>query len=362
MRTTIQKSLKDLSGYIEPVIGLVRPAFRWEGISARIHDIRIENNDFFTIEIKPRTLSHFRFKPGQHISLKVEIDGRAYERMFSISSAIQRLKSESIIELSIKRIPGGKVTNWLAQHLKPGMPVKISPATGNFTLGKSQESSCNVFIACGSGITPILSILESIPETSLPTQFLLYSVSHKNSAPFIKRLHTLAKNGLNLRILESSTEGRLNNAILQAWLNTTQVENVFSCGPGGLPETVEDLFEARCRSLELHPPRFFFESFGVKKISASDQYLITFTNGKGKEVVAPQGEGTLLDNAETHGLNPIYGCRAGICHQCVTRKTSGRVRNLLTNEISESGIQDIQLCICIAESDVELEINERTAQ
>lgn len=362
MRNTLQKPFKTLSGYIEPIIGLIRPEFRWEGINARIHDIRVETDDFFTLAIKPVSPTKFRFEPGQHISLKVEIDGRAYERVFSISSSLIKFKSESVIELSIKRIVGGKVTNWLADHLKPGMSVKIGPALGNFTLDSKSASLCNAFIACGSGITPILSILESIPETSLSTQFLLFSISHRKSAPFIERLQVLAKNGLNLRILETSTEGRLNNVTLQAWLNNTQVENVYSCGPGGLPEQVKELFEARCQSLNIVPPQFHSESFGVRSTSPSNQHRVTFINGKGKEVNALQGEGTLLDNAEKQGLKPIYGCRAGICHQCITRKTSGRVRNLLTNEVSESGIQDIQLCICIAESDVALEINERTVQ
>jgi ferredoxin-NADP reductase len=362
MRNTLQKSYKHLSEYIEPVIGLIRPEFRWEGINAKVHGIRVETEDFFTVAIKPNSLSRFKFEPGQHISLKVEINGRAYERVFSISSSLNKLKIESLIELSIKRITGGKVTNWLADHLKPGMPVIISPAMGSFTLDRKIASSCNAFIACGSGITPILSILESLPETSLPTQFLLFSVSHIDSAPFIERLRLLAKNGLNLRILESSTEGRLNNVTLQTWLNNTQIENVYSCGPCGLPEHVKELFEARCQSLSTEPPQFHFESFGVRSTKPSDVHRITFTDGKGREINALQGEGTLLDNAEAQGLNPIYGCRAGICHQCITRKTNGRVRNLLTNEVSESGIQDIQLCICIAESDVELEINERTIQ
>lgn len=63
---------------------------------------------------------------------------------------------------------------------------------------------------------------------------------------------------------------------------------------------------------------------------------------------------TLLESAETAGLTPKFGCRAGLCRTCLCQKRSGRVRNLVTGLVSTQPDEWVQLCISVAESDLEL--------
>ena len=362
MLNSIQKTAKSLSNYLEPVIGLMSREHRSSGIKAKVKGLREEGAGIYTLTLKPNALVPFSFEPGQHIPIQVEINGRSYTRTFSISSSIIQWKKDSTIELSIKRVPQGLVTNWLPHQIEKELILRIGAAQGAFVLQPEQRQANNAFIACGSGVTPILSILESLPETHLASQHLLYSISHKEQAAFTDRLHSLANKGLNLLILESSTQGRIKSSTLESWLDTTEIDNVYACGPSGLSELALELFKTRSELLKQKSPELFTESFGFKNASANSDMTLSFNGRSGSTITAKQADGTLLENAEKLGLNPVYGCRAGICHQCIAKKTSGRVKNLLTNQVSDAGKEDIQLCICVAETNVELTINERTVQ
>lgn len=362
MLNNIQRTAKSLSNYLEPVIGLIAPDYRTSGIKTRIIGIQEEGTGMFTLTLKPSSLASFSYQPGQHIPIQIEINGRVYQRTFSISSAWRQWKKSSTIEISIKRAPQGLVTNWIPNNLKKGHIVRIGEAQGAFVLSPKQRRQTNAFVACGSGLTPILSILESLSDAQLSSQHLLYSVSHESEAPFKNRLQTLAKKGLNLLILESSSQGRIKNDTLEAWLSEIQIESAYACGPSGLSQHIHDLFIERSQRLGHATPKFFTESFGFANASASSDVTLSFKDANGRLIISKQKNGTLLENAEKTGLNPVYGCRAGICHQCIAQKKSGRVRNLKTNQISDAGKEDIQLCICVAETDLELTINERTVQ
>jgi ferredoxin len=71
---------------------------------------------------------------------------------------------------------------------------------------------------------------------------------------------------------------------------------------------------------------------------------------------APIADGTLLEQAESAGLSPEFGCRMGICHTCTCRKSAGAVRNILTGEVSDEEDEHIQLCVSVPAGDVALDI------
>jgi hypothetical protein len=60
--------------------------------------------------------------------------------------------------------------------------------------------------------------------------------------------------------------------------------------------------------------------------------------------------------AESEGLKPISGCRTGVCHQCICKKKQGRVFNIKTKKYSDSGSEEIQLCLSVPVGHVELEL------
>ena len=93
----------------------------------------------------------------------------------------------------------------------------------------------------------------------------------------------------------------------------------------------------------------------IKLDNASDT-LVAFKRSAINADVAAQPAQTLLDVAEQAGLKPVSGCRIGVCHQCICKKESGVVFNTKTGTYSDTGSEDIQLCISVAASDLILDL------
>jgi ferredoxin len=93
-------------------------------------------------------------------------------------------------------------------------------------------------------------------------------------------------------------------------------------------------------------PRLRTEFFKVSTTTAIDgdsaDGEIAF-NRAGR--TAPNSGASLLEQAEAMGLTPEYGCRMGICFSCVSRKTEGTVRNVLTGEESSLPDEDVRICV-----------------
>jgi ferredoxin len=68
----------------------------------------------------------------------------------------------------------------------------------------------------------------------------------------------------------------------------------------------------------------------------------------------PSDGRSLLEQAEQAGLRPPCGCRMGICRICTCRKTTGRVRNVLSGELSSTQDEDVQICVSAPVGDVEI--------
>ncbi len=351
------REIQDIALFMEPIIQTIMPDF-WLGHHAfKVTLVHRDKGGVTTYRLKPcNTLRQFHFTPGQHACLAVEIDGRRLERTFSISSSLQALKREGYLELSIKTQDGGQVTPWLLENIKPGGKVHLKNIEGSFTFHPSNENQ--LFLAAGSGLTPILSILESTKARELNKLSLLYYVHEKRDAPFLKRLEILQRKGLSLSIIETGRSGRISKKQLDQYLNLSNIGKAYICGPAGFIASSQEILKETLSADNIHYEFFGLSSPTSKETSA---HLLDVSNEAGKHTQITCSGATLLDELENKGLKPLFGCRAGICHQCTAQKLSGRVQNILTNEISENGPEQIQLCLCKAVSDTSLIIKEREA-
>ena len=91
---TLSSSIK---AYVEPVVQLGMPSYKANQLSAKVVGFKEEGDNIFTVKLRPRRRSKFIFKPGQHLNILVEIDGKTLKRTFSISSPLAALKKEGII-------------------------------------------------------------------------------------------------------------------------------------------------------------------------------------------------------------------------------------------------------------------------
>ena len=97
-------------------------------ISLLCHDRIQETHDTVTFKFKAPAID---YKPGQYITLKVKIDGMVYRRAYTLSSSPSRPAHWSI---TVKRVQGGRVSNYLLDNLQPGMPLQATGPRGQFNL------------------------------------------------------------------------------------------------------------------------------------------------------------------------------------------------------------------------------------
>jgi ferredoxin len=128
----------------------------------------------------------------------------------------------------------------------------------------------------------------------------------------------------------------------------------FVCGPEALSRAATRLWRSHSLEGRLHIERFMLRPQPPPVRGASADYRLVFAKSR------REGEGrtgvSLLEQAESAGLTPPYGCRMGICHTCACRKVSGTVRNILTGEASGTGDEEIRLCVSTPLSDVTLDL------
>lgn len=145
-----------------------------------IENIKLETPDTITIWFKiPDSIQEaFTFIPGQYLTIKVNIDGEEYRRAYSICSPLNAKN----IAVSIKRLAGGLVSTYIHSNWKAGDFVDIGEPQGMFTLSlANSKRRSHYFIAAGSGITPVFSMLQTLlEEEPLSACYLLYGSRDEN--------------------------------------------------------------------------------------------------------------------------------------------------------------------------------------
>jgi ferredoxin-NADP reductase len=116
--------------------------------------VRSETHDVKSFLFRTLTPHVFRYRPGQFITLELEIDGEAINRCYTLSSPPTR---PDTISITVKRVPGGKVSNWLHDNLKPGSEIKALGPAGDFSC-THHASDKYLFLSGGSGVTPLMSM------------------------------------------------------------------------------------------------------------------------------------------------------------------------------------------------------------
>ncbi|MFH1590191.1 MAG: FAD-binding oxidoreductase [archaeon] len=129
------------------------------------------NTDSFLLRIEEN--KHFPYKAGQFVMLKVNIHGEEIKRAYSIASPPPRdFKHAEYIELIIKYVPGGKMTDYIFS-LKKGSCVEVAGPFGQFIL-KEPIQEGDIFMATGSGIAPFMSMLRKAFRDHNPKEFYLF--------------------------------------------------------------------------------------------------------------------------------------------------------------------------------------------
>jgi len=287
----------------------------------------------------------FRFKPGQHLTLKAEIGGEELRRNYSLCVA----PHDRQVMVTVKRIAGGAFSNWANDMLRPGMAIDVMPPHGSFTWDFREGAAHHyVGFAGGSGITPVMSLLKTALLTEPDSRFtLFYGNRDSNSIIFLEALaglknrfmdrlevhHFLAEEAEEFELFNGMLDRAKCDEILETLVDPAEANAFFICGPGPMMDAAEAALLARGISKELiHLERFTADRPAeaqaqlaeLSREAAGLSMLVTL-DGRKRRVGFDAKAGNILDSARAAGLPAPFACKAGVCATCRAKVVSGEV-------------------------------------
>ncbi|WP_395383069.1 MOSC N-terminal beta barrel domain-containing protein [Mesorhizobium sp. UC22_110] len=306
-----------------------------------------EANDFRTFHFVADDAVDY--KPGQFITLLLDIDGETLRRNYTISSSPSR---PHYLSVTVKRVDGGRVSNWLHDTLKVGDSIRSLGSNGRFHLAAVGTAGKLLLLSGGSGITPMMAMLRFIADTNLPLDVCFHhSARGIEDIAFLHELLSIRMqmgdrlklswnltgsnavadaNALAARF-ESSKHGmqalvgRLDAAMMQAVCPDFAERAVLCCGPDGFRTGSREIYEGWKARPEFP---FLEETFGPDRAAMPlpeiGNYKVSFL--KAGKSVSGSGTVTLLELARKVGVELTSDCEAGICGSCRCKVVSGEWR------------------------------------
>lgn len=332
----------------------INPLWSLNDLRARVVEVIDETHDAKTFVLRP-SWRWAGFVAGQNIGVNVEIDGVTQRRRYSMSCGQQQ---QGTFQITVKRVEGGRVSNWLHDNVQAGDVLNLAAPAGDFVMPEQAPQKI-LLLGGGSGITPLMSQLQTLLDADFAGDIvLLYFVRSPADRIFGERLDKLAAEHPNLQVqwcFEDDGQGskpeRFSAKQIAKRVADYQEREAFLCGPAGFMAAVREHWDKQGLSEKLA-----FEYFGAPPVATvGDEGVVAEVTlaKKARDLTAKPNQ-NLLEALEEAGETPVYGCRMGICHECKCHKTSGAVRNVLTGEVT-TGDEDIQLCISVPASDLALD-------
>lgn len=349
MSSPLLHPLNDTAALNE-LLARANPMWSLDRVKARVTAVIEETADTLSFVLQPNR--HWNgHAAGQHVGVEVEIGGVRHRRSYSVSSA----PGSRELTITVKRQPGGKVSNWLHDHVNVGDVLTLDTAAGEFVLPDVLPQKL-LMLSAGSGITPVMAMLRDLQQRGYRGDVVfLHACRTPADAIFGGELQLLAASvpGLTVQMHYSRDDGRLDAARIAQLVPDYAERRTLLCGPAAFMQSALGYWKQRGLEDSI-TCEHFTGAFLQREPGEAVQAQIAFA--RSERVIDSQGAAPLLDEAEAAGLKPRYGCRIGICHTCKCKKLSGTVENLLTGQVSSEPGEMIQLCVSAARSDVTLDL------
>ncbi|MBF2719004.1 iron-sulfur cluster-binding domain-containing protein [Psychrobacter sp. NG254] len=401
----VQRAFVDFIGSrLHPFRSLTTPKLRLVAryeLSDDLIALRFETNRAFRQQTNGAKSG---WQGGQYIDLRVLIDGIYHQRSYSLVGLANRplwwhdaivdsapIKSKRhTVTIAIKA--QGMVSRYLTKHLPIGATINTSVPRGHFTLAQSlmtaQREASNrehsdkdnfqkntlLFIAGGSGITPMLGLITQALNNQ--HQVVLLHYNRTELASFTQQwqqLHAAYPNSFRYHLINTEDQNSYlsgsrhltTDSLLSLnlpWADT----QIFACGSQAL---LVGLYQA-ATDITLPQGRYLRDSITIENFGSALADISFDRHQTGDKAINVQehtiylrarqrqfsSDTTLLAAAERENIRLAYGCRQGVCQLCRCNKVSGVVKNIQTGRLSGDGYEPIQTCINIAMTDVVLDI------
>ena len=333
-------------------------------INVVLKDIVSETADAYSLVLENHPgLSDY--EAGQFVNVFCNVDGNEIQRSYSFSSSPL---VDSYPSLTIKMVLKGKMSNYLQATLRKGSAVVLSKPLGRFLLDTEPMQSHVFFIAGGSGITPIFSLLKEALKRLPDTHFTLLYANHNKHIIFQKVLDNLAsKHRYKLAVHYFVKEGRIKaqmgtqvhpGRITKEFLKTLFAEHeipakdsrAYICGPAGMMEdTLLWLMDSGIKKDKIRTEYFV----PTKPTQRGNMHLkeetsqVTLKNFKGSEIVLSVSRETdILSGFLDNGHDLPHSCREAMCGSCAVKLLRGHVEMKENYALNDAKLAEGYVLLC----------------
>ena len=312
-------------------------------ISALHRDTR--DAALITFEIPASLASEFIYQPGQHLTLRADIQGEEVRRSYSICSAVQ----DDALRIAIKKVSDGVFSTWATSSLEVGSVIDVMPPTGNFHLPFDASSQRRYLaVAAGSGITPIFSIIKSTLLAEPQSSFTLIYGNRASSTvmlrddianlkdQFLDRLsviHVLSREKQDIDLFNGRIDAEKFNHLAAQWISLADIDHAFICGPQTMMVQVSECL----KSFGMSSDHVHMELFGVAgaqntrkrsvdpSVSAEVCEVTVIVDGNHQSFTMRRDQQSVLDAGLEQGIDLRYACKGGVCSTCRCKVVQGSV-------------------------------------
>lgn len=319
------------------------------------HELRIgavvpENAEAssFVLEVPSELGDRYAYRAGQFLTFRFRIGGATHIRSYSMSSSPV---VDPDMQITVKRVPGGLVSNWMIDNLAPGDVVEATPPAGVFCLGEGTGDIAA--FAAGSGITPVISIVKTALATSTRRVHLLYANRDPAAVIFAAELDELVRRHpgrFNLVHHFDVDDGFVEPGDVAPYARLGPDAEHFICGPQPFMDIVERALldggvgPDRIRTERFTPPRDETPS-----PTGPTGALITIELDGRVATAAHHPGTTILQMARQMGLAPPSSCESGNCATCMARIVEGAATMRANNALTPEEVAEGWVLTCQAE-------------
>ncbi|MCB0639347.1 MAG: phenylacetate-CoA oxygenase/reductase subunit PaaK [Lewinella sp.] len=310
----------------------------------QVQDVRRETADCVSIAfaVPPDLTEVFRFKQGQYLTLRAQLEGEEVRRSYSV--CVSPRSGE--LRIAVKRVPDGRFSTFANDRLRVGDTLEVMPPEGRFfTEVNPDQRKHYVAFAAGSGITPVMSILSTVLATEPHSRFTLFYGNQRTDTiifreaieglknEHLQRLsvhHILSREHTGSELFSGRIDGEKCAVFFDRLLDPLDVDEYFLCGPQAMILAVRDaLLERGVDRKHIHLELFGTDQAqgGPRKQHPEAVAAVIHLTLDGNTLTFPMAnaEDSILDAALRQGADLPFACKGGVCCTCRARIEEGKV-------------------------------------
>jgi ring-1,2-phenylacetyl-CoA epoxidase subunit PaaE len=314
------------------------------------------NSVVLTFNIPQNLKAHFSFKAGQYLTLQAKVGEDLLKRSYSICSS----PSSGLLQVGVKAISKGVFSNYLNDALREGDSIEISKPEGRFVFKDSNNPSNFCGLASGSGITPIMSIIQEVLASNPKNTFVLaYGNKSKACTMFHEKIQQLKFDykgrffSYSIYSQENHSEaayGRIDSSFIRFVLkqhSDFSFKKIYLCGPEEMIKSSSQILEDDGYNKDNISFELFYSKPSSELTESSGAQAKIHYDDEVFEITVPESV-TILDAALQKNLDVPYSCQGGVCSSCIAKITSGTANMIQNNLLTDSEVEEGLVLTCQA--------------